>query len=59
MDKIDIFSLMAWSLGLAALDFTGAQIVLAQCAWLGVAWIGRRLLDRWVGSAAIEAQPVG
>jgi hypothetical protein len=52
MDKIDIFSLMAWSIGLAALDFTGAQIVMAQCAWLGVAWVGRKLLDRWISVPA-------
>jgi hypothetical protein len=48
MDKIDLVGFVAWSMIMAALDFSALQLVGLQAAWLAVYFGGRVLADTWI-----------
>jgi hypothetical protein len=49
MDKIDTIDFMSWSAMLyGLLDFSAGQLLACQAAWLAVAFVGRKFVDRWI-----------
>jgi hypothetical protein len=51
MDRIDVIAFVSWSLMLVGLlDFTGWELIGCQAGWLAACFIGRMIIDRWIGS---------